>query len=189
MRGSQRTAGVLLAVLAIMVGLVACSGGVGPTGPKATEQAQQNGEAPQGEDTSGGTTTDAGGDATLSGACLEISQAMSSASSEMGTAIQDGLTNPEGVKDALLLQAEALQKAVTATANGEVKTALQAVADDMSAFADVFQGLPDMTNPSSWANDPVALEKVTQLGQKLQTAGTELQASLSELLTLCNYTP
>lgn len=193
MRRTYRAGFVVATVFAAAILIAGCSGGVGPVGPQATGEAQQSAESPAAEEPSGttseGTTSEPSAGGTLSGACLEISEAMGSASTEMGTAIQDGMTNPEGVKEALLLQAQALQEAVKATAYSEVKTALQAVADDMSTFAAVFEGLPDLANPSSWANDPVALEKVTQLGPKLQAAGTELQASVGELLTLCNYTP
>lgn len=185
MRRIHRVGLVAIAAVTLIFGQTACTGGVGPTGPQATGQAEQ--VSPTSSDSPDGTTP--AGDGTLSGACLEISEAMSQASTEMGSAIQDGLTDPEGVKEAMLVQAEALKNAVNVTTNPEVKVALQAVADDMSAFADVFQGLPDLANPSAWANDPVALEKVTQLGGKLQTAGEDLNASLGELLTLCNYTP
>lgn len=188
MRRLIRRGVTVTAVMAVAVLLSACSGGVGPTAPQSTEQTQQSGETSAEQPTEDAA---AGGDdlPTLSGACQEISQAMTNANDEMGTALQNGLTDPEGVKEALLLQAEALQNAVTITKNPEVKTALQAVADDMGAFADVFQGLPDLTNPGSWAGDPVAVEAVTSLGAKLQAAGAELNASLGELLTLCDYTP
>ena len=188
----QTKSGLLAsAALALALMLAGCTGGVGPTGPTATSESQPDTSASalSTDSSTDETTSEASGEGVLSAACQDISESMSSASAELGSALQNGLTDTESVKEAVALQAEALQNAASIASHPEVKTALQAVADDMGAFSTVFQDLPDMSNPASWANDPVAVEKVTQLGPKMQAAAEDLNTSLMSLMTLCGVTP
>ncbi len=176
-------------VLAMSLGLAGCSGGAGPlpADDKKPEASQGATSSSPEESNEGSDAAPAGGE--LSAACLDISESMATLGEDLSNALENGLTDSESVKEAIRLQAEALQAAAGAASHPEVKVALQDVADDMGAFSAIFQDLPDLSDPEALANNPEALEKMGTLAADMQTVSADLNASMSTLLTLCKVTP